>query len=103
MAQVVFKRGNRFTKCCLPTNTKVVAHCAANATNKRAGDRVCAKRICHNSAAKRSNAATFKIVVQTSRKGGRAKRHKNKGLFPHVTLPLFMVFIVRKLTLFCAK
>ena len=59
---------------CLAADVKIVTDKPGTAADERAGSDVAANRTGNNCTAKRTNAATLKIVVKTGRKGGRTKQ-----------------------------
>jgi hypothetical protein len=87
----------------LVADAHIVANEARTAANKRTGKGITTNGFGNDCTAEGTNAAALKIVLQASRKSGRAKRHDKKSLFPHVTLPLVMVFIVANSSVFFAS
>jgi hypothetical protein len=61
--------------CVLVADAQIVANKARTAANKRTGKGITTNGFGNDCTAEGTNAAAFKIVIQTSRKGCRAKRH----------------------------
>jgi hypothetical protein len=74
-------------------HVKIVAKDARSAADNGTGKSTAAGDFRYDCATKGTSGTPFDIILKTPCKDCCKKRHDEKGLFPHVTLPLVMVFI----------